>query len=290
MGTDRDASTVVDLPLAGGRFCWSQLAVWLLGSPIIGILAAWVAARAQFYFAPLILFPILVGIGLGAMLVGFARVAQIGNRPTIFTGAVLAVLLTIVGEHYISYIEVQRRQQAEDDETLAKARQAFPEMLRSRKVEESPGFLDYMRGRAERGRPIILLHKAPGVDAWRGWAAWASWAVDGLLVLIAAIFMLIPAARQPYCNRCQSWYRTIRSGRVPETVARQLAEAAHATLGPQVKSARYRLSNCSSGCGMTRLELSWEEADGRTLLNVLWLDGGQREMAGRALDAAKREG
>ena len=36
---------------------------------------------------------------------------------------------------------------------------------------------------------------------------------------------------------------------------------------------------------MTRLELSWEELDGRTFLNVMWLDGDQRDLAGRTLDA-----
>lgn len=284
MGTDPRPPNSVGLPPAGGRFSWSHTALWLAGTPILGAIAAWGAVIAQFYFAPFLLFPVLVGIGLGAMLVGLMRIAQIGNRPTIFAGAVLAAAVAIVGEHYISYQETQRRQDRADAETLLKARQAFPELLKGRDADTAAGFLGFMHDQAAKGRPLILGYKASGAGAW------ASWAVDGLLLLIVTVSMVVPATRQPYCNCCRSWYRTIRSGRVSAAAAQQLAQLANSTVGQQIKSARYRLSNCSSGCGMTRLELSWEELDGRTFLNVMWLDGDQRDLAGRTLDAIKREG
>ena len=141
---------------------------------------------AQFYFAPFLLFPVLVGIGLGAMLVGLMRVAQIGNRPTIVAGAVLAAAIAIVGEHYISYCENQRRQDLADAETLLKARQAFPELIQGREVDMAAGFPGYMHDQAARGRPLILGCKASGAGAW------ASWAVDGLLLLIVTVSMVGP--------------------------------------------------------------------------------------------------
>ena len=56
----------------------------------------------------------------------------------------------------------------------------------------------------------------------KGWAAWASWGVDGLLVLVAALAIVIPAIRQPFCNTCRSWYSTIR----PRAGFRSAAQAA----------------------------------------------------------------
>ena len=79
---------------------------------------------------------------------------------------------------------------------------------------------DYLRQEAARGRPVMRQWKL------RGGAAWLSWAIDGLLTLFAAVAMVVPATRLPYCNACRSWYRTIRGGRVPQATAQWMAAAA----------------------------------------------------------------
>ena len=262
--------------------------LWLVAAPVVGGIAAWGGMIGQTYWAPLGLFPILVGIGLGAMLVGLMRVAQVGHRPTLFSGAVLAAVVAVAGQHYLGYREAAREQGRPDAELLEKARQAFPEWFQGRRAELPDDFLEYMRQQAARGRPLAVnyptgapLLRWTAVGVW----AWVSWAVDGLLLLAAAIAVMIPAVGQPYCNRCRSWYRTIRSGRISPGVAARLAEVAGAELGASAKSARYRLSNCTGGCSATRLELSWEEPGGRTFLSTTWLDAEGRDRAARALDA-----
>ena len=59
--------------LAGPRFRPLAFLGWLAAAAGVGAVAAWLAVGAQFYFAPLLLFPILVGTGLGAASVGLMR-------------------------------------------------------------------------------------------------------------------------------------------------------------------------------------------------------------------------
>ncbi len=157
-----------------------------------------------------------------------------------------------------------------------------------------PGFAEYMRLQAARGRPLLELYvgEENGKPVFRpytvsGVYAWPSWAIDGLLLAVAAAALILPATWQPYCNGCRSWYRTIRSGRITAAIARRVAAAAEVPLGQQLKWARYRLSNCAAGCGRTRLELSWEEPGGRTLVSDTWLDASRRDQVGQALDEGR---
>jgi hypothetical protein len=281
MERNLDAADTVIEPPQGGRFSWPRLAAWLIAAPLVGAIAAWGAMIGQSYWAPLGLFPILVGVGLGAMLVGLMRVAQIGHQPTLFAGAVLAVAVAVAGEHYLSFHELWRRYADRPDaEALQQARAKAPELFEGRRIGPPDSFLQYMQEQAALGLPLVAGRKATG--SW----AWMIWAIDGLLVLGAAIAVMIPAARQPYCDRCRTWYRTIRSGRIPPRSAAGLAELVRAELGENVKSARCRLSNCSGGCGPTRLELSWEEPHGQTFLTTAWLDADGCDRAGRILDGA----
>ena len=118
-----------------------------------------------------------------------------------------------------------------------------------------------------------------------GWAAWLSWAIDGLLVAAAALAMVVPATRLPYCNGCGTWYRTIRAGRTPQAVAQRLAPVAAAPLDIPAKGVRYRLSCCQGGCGPTRLELFWETVGRSDPASLdVWLDAWQRNAATQALD------
>lgn len=282
MGTDDTPTPNENGPPMSGRFSWIKFVVWLAVAPVLGAIAALVAVSAQFFFAPLLIFPILIGIGLGGMLVGLQRVAQVGHRPTLWLGAVVAAAAAIGGQHYISYREARSRIEQQEAENILEAQQKAPnlppEFFQGMGPRPPANFAEYMRHQAADGRPIIGQRRASGT--W----AWVSWAIDGLLLLLAAGAVMIPASRQPFCNRCQSWYRTVRGGKISPLTARQVAEAGDMVLTERVKSARCRLSNCSSGCGLTRLELSWEEPDGRTYLNTVWLDADRRDRIGRLLD------
>ena len=121
----------------------------------------------------------------------------------------------------------------------------------------------------------------------RGGTAWLTWAVDGVLVLAAAVAMVVPAMRQPYCDRCQSWYRVIRSGRIDVPTARRLADVAGVAAADKPTAARYRLLTCNGGCGPTGFDLCWDRWPGGACLVQTWLDAGRRDRITQVLDEAR---
>jgi len=269
-------------PDSGGRFLWRGLPAGLLGGPLLGAIAAWGAHAAEPYFAPVVLFPLLVGLILGAMLVGLTRTVQWAHRPTIWIAVVLAAAVAVAGQHYLAY-RAARAAALADFEKLLEAQSAFPEQVRGRLPHVPQDPLDYMQREATRGRPLLGQYRA------RGWPAWLSWGFDGLLVLAAAVLVVLPAVGQPYCNRCLSWYCTVRSGRLDGLCARRLAKAAGAEAPPRLdeaRSARYRLLSCRSGCGPTGFELVWEDRRRNASSLRGWLDPETRDRVTQALEEA----
>ena len=118
----------------------------------------------------------------------------------------------------------------------------------------------------------------------QGWLAWLSWAIDALLEIVGAVAVTIPAMRVPYCNRCGTWYRTIRGGKIDVPTALRLAELLGVDEIGRFRSPRHRLSACQGGCGPTRCELSWEEPDGTVDLVQVWLDAAGRNQVAAILD------
>ncbi len=265
-------------PAGGGAFSWRGFAWTILAAPVTGLALAWVATVVRGYFAPLILFPVLMGILCGMAVVGLARVAQIGNRTTIVLATVLTAALTGGAEHYFTYLSAYSGQHPAVSASPAAA-QDLSALVR----EAAPSFGRYMEAQAARGRPLLFDYVA------QGWLAWLSWAVDALLVVAAALAVVMPALRVPYCDRCRTWYRTIRSGRIDPLTAQRLAALVGVEEIGRPRSHRYRLSNCLGGCAPTRLELSWEEADGAVDLVRLWLDPATRNQVAAILDGLTEE-
>ena len=278
MECPQDPIPIVPPPAEPGRFSGKGLLVALLVAPLIGLAWAWTGQVIQGYFAPIILCPLLLGISVGAVVVGLVRIAQIGNRPTIVLATVLAVAVTTAGEHYCAYLSAYYWPRPSVETNLA-AEQDLSAVMR----QMAPSFGQYMQAQATRGRPLLFDFVA------RGRVAWLTWAMDGLLILAAALAVTIPATYVPYCNRCGSWYRTIRSGRIDAVTARRLAALVGAEEINHPRSQRYRLSACLGGCGPTRLELSWEEADGAVDLARLWLDPAVRNQVAAILDGLADE-
>jgi hypothetical protein len=264
-------------PAAGGRFAWTGLWLAILAAPLFGLIWAWVAVVLQAYVAPIILFPVLLGVFVGLSIVGLARFAQMGNRPTIFLAAVLAAAVAASVQHYFGYLAAEHGARPALDTTMSTG-QDLPALIR----QVSPGFgqhsfREYMQAQA-RGRPLAF-----GLTA-RGWLAWLSWAIDGLLVVAGAVAVTIPALWVPYCNRCGTWYRTIRNGKIDLPTARRLADLLGVDGFDHARSPRFRLSTCQGGCGPTRCELSWEEPDGGVSLACVWLDAASRNQVAAILD------
>jgi len=268
-------------PTRGGPFSWRGLAIWLPCVLILGTLAARGAADAQFYFAPLVIFPLLAGVVLGGLLIGLMRMGQVGHRPTIILGTVLALVIAIIGEHYFCYLSA-RDAELRQLSPLEKARQSFPDLVAWRLQTSPAGFLEYMRRQADRGRPLLLDYNA------RGWMAWLSWAMDAVLVIGGTLALVIPVMFAPFCSRCQTWYRSIRSAQIPAYAIKRIGRIVGVDPIERFKSGRCRLICCHSGCGPTGCELHWEDTAGDTFFARVWLDAGNRDLVMQALDQVAR--
>ncbi len=262
------------------KFSGQGFAVFLALSIVLGTLIGGASAVVQTYFAPLVLFPLLVGGFLGAVLIGLMRWSDVAHRPTVLFGTLLAAVACTVAAHYVSYTAAQRHRSPEDAK-LALARAVFPED--AARMAEPRNFFDYLRREAAQGRVLTAHFTA------RGPLAWLSWGIDAVLTLSAALALVVAALGLPYCNRCRTWYRTTRSGRIPLATARELAGMVRLELPPRAVATRYRLMNCEAGCGPTGLELVWRVPKEGTAMATIWLDLAQRNRLQAMLDAVAEE-
>ncbi|MGO9111396.1 MAG: hypothetical protein ACLP9L_19390 [Thermoguttaceae bacterium] len=275
MAIQPNSSPAGSRPRLVGRLVASQALLWMLAAPILGALVARLAVWAQAFWAPLLIFPLLVGCGLGLLLAGLMRLGGVGHRATIWSGAILAAAVAVAGQHYISFLDFESALTAKKPELLSL------EEFQGIMPDASTSFAWFMQRQAAQGRPVTAEHVLHGA------AAWASWAFDGLLMLIATCSIVYLACQAPYCNHCRSWYRTIRAGRLAADTARRVAEAAAALPIEQsldtTHPLQYRLSHCVNGCGPGRLELAFRgQATGEVV--EAWLSAAQREQVVRVLD------
>lgn len=276
MDTERKQDPTSAEPPGAPELQWRRLALWLPVCCVHGAGLAWAAVTVQAYFAPWLVFPLLLGAVLGATGVGLMRLCQVGHRGTLLLGTLTAALVTVGGQHYIGY-RTARDVAQQEAETFRLARQFKPELLKGSAPMPAEGFVQFMRWEAARGRPI-------GSYTAQGLLAWGTWVLDGLLVLAAAVAVVVPASRQPYCSRCRSWFRTTRRGRLDALAAGELASRIELAVPGDLASVRYRLVACAGGCGPTGFELCWENASGKSSSARVWLDAERRNRIVDTLD------
>lgn len=262
-----------------GRFVWWQAGFWLPACLALALPVAWAAHRMQPHFAPFAVFPLLIGVGLGAMTAGLMRLTQVGHRPTLLVGILLGASVAVAGQHYLDYRKAFDRAQWEI-ELVRRAKQQFPDGQVGNVPRPPQNIADYLHHQAAVGRSI-------GSYSAKGWQAWSSWAVDGLLLLAAATAIVVAAVRRPYCDRCRSWYRAVRSDRIDAEIAQQMALVAGLDPIARATAARCRLLACNGGCGPTGFELIDVEKRGvaRTSARA-WLNAEQRDRMTQLLDLA----
>lgn len=265
---------IAGAPEGAAPFSLGKAAAFLPAATLLGGLVGGAAAGAQGWFAPLILYPLLIGIVLGAVLFILSRTAQTANRATVVVGALLAVGAAVVAEHYVSYRVVVSRQ--EENRELQLARAAF-----GKDLGRPTGFADYLRREAQRGRPLF------GKTVARGTGVWLTWGLDALLILVAALAVVLPGLNLPYCGDCQTWYRTIRSGRLKRPFAMRLSEMLGIALPEKPSTIRFRLLACGAGCGPTGVELLWRRRRRENGSAMVWLTPQGRDQVQRVLDEAR---
>jgi hypothetical protein len=229
---------------------------------------AWGACRVQvdLGFAPLIVLPVLAGLVLGVTGVGLLRLLQMGSRPVAVIGVLLSVSTATVAQHYLLYRDhcraVEEKIYQLQQSGAAPALRAIMGGQLSR-----PGFVEYLDRQAEAGRPLVGGYTATGAGAWLSWAA------DAVLMLAATLIVVLPAVKQPYCPKCRTWFRAVRSDRLDEATGRRIAQVAGLDVPPSSAMVRCRLFNCMGGCGPTGVELDWQGARARGV----WVDKPTRE-------------
>ena len=234
---------------------------------------AWIAFVLEpVLHAPLVIFPLLIGVGLGGLLVLMLRALQVGHRTTLLCGGVIAVALAVVGQHYLGY----RKARLDFEASLDKVPQMavfFPEKC------PPQGFPAFLVWRSEEGR-LLLGHAVRG-----GWV-WLSWGFDAILVLLPVMLLVGSAARLPFCRRCGSWFRTVRGGKLPMPAGRELAVLIDATISADARAIKFRMTACLGGCGPTGLAVFWEQNSGDYTSGTLWLDSDGRNRVTALLDTA----
>ena len=268
---------------SGGPLLAGRAGVWLAVAATVGILTAAAADVIQMYFAPFLIFPLLVGLGVGLLLLLGLRLLHFAHRPAICVGLVLSVIVCVLGQHYFAYRAeadrlwqgIQARQQQ-----YRQLKEAYPEIPELAPPPPVPGFSEHLGRQIEAGIPL------PFAMAARGWQVVALWLLDGILVLAGGAVIVVPAMYLPYCRRCLRWYRTVRGGRITLALASRLAELSGLPAPQTSRPCRYRLSSCHGGCSPTRLELSWQAPDGQVYLARTWLDTATRRAVTDALDEA----
>lgn len=246
------------------RFRLWHLAFWLPLCLVHGTAVAWLAYGLQKHYAPLVLFPILVGVGLGVTLAGLMRLVQVANRSTIVLGTVVACAAAVIGQHYFSYRE-QRETAMRQAAQFRMAAQAHPDLIQGSPPQPASGLVEYLRWQAVRGRPIV------GKKIARGGLAWASWALDAALIFVSTLLVILPALRQPYCNQCRTWFTTVRRGKLSVPAAEETATLLGMEFPESVAGANYRIVHCQNGCGVAGFEICWELSDGGTKMKRVWV-------------------
>lgn len=264
-----------------GRFSFVKLTICLVGSLLIGAFTAWTADGVQheLHFAPLLIFPLFVGVLSGMAMIGLVRAGQIGHRPTILWGTVLMATTAVVGQHYQVYRAAVASPEKFDQSP--RMRRELDEGRLPVAARPPESFLGFLESQAEVGRPLA------GSLVVRGPMAWATWALDGVLLLAAAVAVVYPITRLPYCNKCGTWFRTIRSGRMDAEGVRAVAELADLKPETEPKSGRFRLSCCEGGCGVSSLVVLWEDAAGATFTGEAALEPDARNRVMEIADSAR---
>jgi hypothetical protein len=79
--------------------------VWLGPALVVGIAVARVSVWVQPHFSPLVLFPLLIGASLGAILLGLLQLSRLYDVWLAIAGTIVVALVTAAAEHVFFYLD-----------------------------------------------------------------------------------------------------------------------------------------------------------------------------------------
>jgi hypothetical protein len=268
----------------GTRFHAQGFLAWLPLSLAIAVGAGWLSVATMPYFSPVLLISVLWGLVLGGGLALGMQACRFAQPRAALAVALVSTLALVAAQHYFSYVAACRAAVSEQADMSMALRAlgngSHSSMTQFNQPAPPESFAAYLASEAKQGRPLL------GKTIRGGWV-WLSWVIDAAVIGLAASAVVAVMLKRPYCDTCQSWYRTMRSGEVSAAIAKTLARAAGlADVAERVPADRqriaYRLDHCRSGCGPCRFELSWgPKADERT---EAWLTAQPRRQIIETLD------
>jgi hypothetical protein len=148
----------------GGKIGMRAFLTWLVPAGVVALAVARVSVWVQPHFAPVVLFPLLVGAALGAILCGLLQVARMGDARLAVAGTVLVALLAAAAEHAFFYLDYR----------VAHARKARGAGIAEEDLSPAE-FPEYMRAQAATTRmqvPLWIGNAAAMVVAATGVVIW----------------------------------------------------------------------------------------------------------------------
>jgi len=216
---------------------------WFAAAAAIAVGLGLASALAQQYFAPLGLYPVLVGLVLGAGLVAALRLTQFGSRRCAMVGAAVATAVLIIAQFYGSYRLYVAAVEAKAPAGVGR--------LPLDRLQPPDSLWAYLRQQAQYGRPLFA-----GITARDGWA-WATWVGDWALAAAAAMVAVRQGFRRPWCARCHKWYRAVGEGQLSRETTGQIGKLAEVAL-PKT-GGRYRVWSCPTAGHGTAIEIAWTQ-------------------------------
>lgn len=236
-------------PAEAPRFQVPRFAAFASLAVLLAIGLAWAAARAEAVAAPLVVFPLAVGLVLAGLLAAAFRLCRVAHFGSVVGTALCAGLIASAAQHVWSYRaavararQMQLQAEAEAARQMGRKGRAVAVGVGELLVQPPTNLWQFLRDEARRGRPLWNWHA-------RGPLAWLWWTLDALLVAGAASGGAARLVSWPYCNQCGSWYRSIRAGPLRPAAAAEVAAGVGLNVAEWAGAVRARVMACECGCG-----------------------------------------
>jgi len=158
-------------------------------SPIVGLAVGYAGATLQTKFAPVGLFPLLVGAAVGIGVAILLRVGEAARARAFVAAATVGVLLCGATIHYLSYVQARVAADAEYAE-YQRVLHAFQQMNVGTPPTPLDSFGEYVRSELRDGRPLGPIHiTGSALVLW--------WTIDALLLWVGAMVAALLLREKP---------------------------------------------------------------------------------------------
>jgi hypothetical protein len=252
----------------GGFSVQGLLLTTAVGMAVAAILGVAVGVVGQLFYAVLI-FPIAIGLGVGAAQIWAIREAKIRSPIACGAAGLVAGVVAVVTMHFFNYLVFQREMNeaalveqslrlAIAEETDAEEREylkaalaeyeADPEVL---DVKGATSFMSYLDWSARQGVEISPVHSvSKGLNlGYTG--TYVYWATEAVIVALCAAAVARRRAAAPFCVKCDTWKVERELGCLnapPKVVAEAIQSGRLADLPAIAGTSNHEVAICVCEC------------------------------------------